>query len=228
MTSTDRATLVRLLDKAGSALSGCAAAAPPDLMLDLARMRDGIARYPIPWAVTLHVAYIDHRHGANVYAAPDRAELMSQLGAYCRLWWSQINDADDPESLDDDAVVRRYFEKEHEEYLMVDTIELPAPEPDDRTLEIALTLVLNTVHIAPSTALLLDQWAEAEPDSQPISVADTGVGWFLPSLALGAEAADLVPADPLAVIAFARSKGCRLLLLDRDGPEIEGLGRHAW
>jgi len=226
MTSFDRASMVRLLAELRRTLDG-GAKVRPGLQADLLNAEAWIAEHEIPWAATIHLAQIDHRHGANIYAARDSVTLTAQVAAFCRSWWDEIDDPQGPATLDDETVVQVYFEQAQEEYLAVDTIEIPAPVSSG-DLEIGFTLVASTVHISPASAALLDAWSTQEDIRKPKAVADLGAGWLLSVRALNEQTRSGLPHDLLEILGFACTKGCRYLILDRDGPEIDGLSRHDW
>ncbi|MET0238922.1 MAG: hypothetical protein ABW184_03400 [Sphingobium sp.] len=139
----------------------------------------------------------------------------------------EIDDPRDPATLDDETVVQVYFEQAKEEYLAVDTIKIPAPVSSG-DLKILFTLVASTVHISPASAALLDAWSNEEDIGKPMAVADMRVGWLLSVQTLDEPTRSGLPHDLLEILGFACTKGCRNLILDRDGPEIDGLARHDW
>ncbi|AMK23239.1 MULTISPECIES: DUF5983 family protein [Sphingomonadaceae] len=199
------------------------------LVDQLAKAEGLIETHMVPWEIAVHVARIDHRHGSEFFAALTRQALMAQFGSYCRIWWSEIDDKRDPADLDDDAVASTYFDRHHGECLETDMISIPAPEAlvtmpvrSDRYV------TLSNHHIQPSTGDLLDEWARLPPEDRPLGVAETGYGWFVLTDPIHQDSVEEVPVELTAVLSFARDQGCRYLLLDRDGDEVNGLNHFDW
>src|SRR3546814_21033981 len=99
MTCTKRRDFACLMSRARAALE-----TPDDLSADdrealieaLAAAEDSLRLHPLPWAIDIHVAHIDHREGANLYAAVSRETLMrseerrvgKESVSTCRSRWS--------------------------------------------------------------------------------------------------------------------------------------------
>jgi hypothetical protein len=228
MTPIDRASMVRLLARVRDALDRPVDDMGPDLIPELLRARSLIAQHPVPWGINVHLAHVDHRHGANIYASHSGKALMAQLATFCREFWDEIDDSRDPAALDDETIVRAYFGARDDEYLSVDTIAVPGPSGEPDSLDIGMTLVASTCHIASTTALLLDDWVSHDPGLAPVQVTNSGLGWFFPSLHLDEAGRNQVPPDLAAVMDFASARGCSFILLDRDGSHVEGLDHHDW
>lgn len=95
-------------------------------------------------------------------------------------------------------------------------------------MEIGKHLVLSTAHIRYKSAELLDNWTNAPAAEQPVPVASTPWGWFVPTKpAHGRDLAEL-PDELAAILAFGRSLGCDYVLLDSDGPLVEQLPEFPW
>lgn len=92
-------------------------------------------------------------------------------------------------------------------------------------MEFGKYLVLGTAHIRCATAELLTQWSGLPPTDQPIAVASTPCGWFVPT-----RLADdrHLPEELPHILAFARLHGCSYVLLDSDGAELDALPTFPW
>jgi hypothetical protein len=95
-------------------------------------------------------------------------------------------------------------------------------------METGQYLVLSTAHIRCATAQLFNNWADLPPASQPLSVAPTQYGWFLPTRADTSEAARHLPKEIPAILALGRAHGCDYVLLDCDGPTESALPTFPW
>lgn len=93
-------------------------------------------------------------------------------------------------------------------------------------MEFGKYLVLSTAHVHCATAERLTAWTKLPPELQPIAVAPTTYGWFLPTRGQ-ADAAQL-PEELPVILAFALSHDCDYVLLDSDGEEIPGLPVFPW
>jgi hypothetical protein len=51
-----------------------------------------------------------------------REALMAQVAAFCKEWWSSLNDTRDPNQLTDEEAVSVYFDNQLDEYLSTDRI----------------------------------------------------------------------------------------------------------
>lgn len=96
------------------------------------------------------------------------------------------------------------------------------------SLEIARYLVLSTAHIRCATAELLEQWAKRTPVDQPVPTASTQWGWFIATREPAGDFIDLVPAELLPILAFARTHLCAHILFDCDGPQVTALPLYPW
>lgn len=90
-------------------------------------------------------------------------------------------------------------------------------------------VTLSTGHVTPKTAALLDREAENGRLGLPVYPKAAGretFGWFV----YGLPDADLsgLPADLAACLSLARSIGCAVLCLDRDGPVTDRLPTYHW
>lgn len=188
-----------------------------------------VESHAIPWTTDLHVAFIDHRHGGDLYAAFTREALMAEIASFCRLWWPEIRDKRDSARLPDEEVSSVYFDGHENEYLWTERISVEGPiigSPGE--LRIGRHLVISTSHIRPATADLLNQWASMIPECRPLGVAKAGYGWFVLTDPLDGAERDLIPAELWAAMEFVRAQGCRWLLLDRDADTIDALETFAW
>lgn len=95
-------------------------------------------------------------------------------------------------------------------------------------METGLFLVLSTAHIRCATAELLNNWADLPPARQPLGVAPTQYGWFLPTRIDTKQAARHFPKEIPAILALGRTHGCDYVLLDCDGPTEPGLPAFPW
>lgn len=183
----------------------------------------------VPWPIDIHVGHIDHRHGDNHYTALSYEALMSEIADYCREWWSETKDSRDPSVLPDEEVARDYFDSREGEFLSTDRVSIPDhPGAAYPALRIRHYLVASNSHIRPATADLLDQWARLLPEQRPIGAAETGYGWFVLTDPLSESDLEMIPEELAAAISLARARGCRYLLLDRDGDQIDGLELFDW
>lgn len=183
-------------------------------------------------ATDLHAAAILHRHGANIHAAIDEATLDAELAAWCRTWWQEIRDDRDPLSLDDEEVIRAYFEQHSSDSLVKDRAQvtfplLPTDEPEP-SLEEGRYCVLSTAHLTVHTANLLDKWATWPPTDRPIDIAASTYGWFVPARPLDDDRRRQIPGDLLRLIDFGRDRVFQFLLFDCDGERADELPVHDW
>ncbi|WP_422247104.1 hypothetical protein [Sphingobium sp.] len=228
MTSMTRDALARLLARAHYALAGTGAANQV-LADELNQAAMRIGTNPVPWTVDVHVGFVDHREGGNLYAAFTREALVAEIAGFSREWWSEIRDDRNPATLGDEEICSIYFEQHSDEYLWTERMTIEGPGPaSSPPLRIGRHLVISTSHIAPSTADLLDQWAPLLPEARPLGVSETGYGWFVLTDPLDAEEMDMVPHELREAIDFARREGCRWLHLDRDAAWIDGLETFEW
>lgn len=95
-------------------------------------------------------------------------------------------------------------------------------------MEFGKYLVLSTAHVRCSTGELLDGWAKLSATEQPLAVASTYYGWFIPTRPVDGEAAKRLPAELPTILAFARACGCDHVLFDCDGPAIPDLTEFPW
>lgn len=199
------------------------------LISHLERAESLLDMHVVPWEIAVHIGQIDHRHGAELFAALDRDVLMAQVGAYCRLWWSEIEDKRDPAALDNDMVASIYFSQNQSECLATEIISIPGPESNVAApVQGGRYLSISTHHVLPSTGDLLDAWAQLPPDQRPLRIADTGYGWFVRTDAGVQVPTAQVPSDLVAALSFARAHGFRYLLLDRDADELDELDHFDW
>ncbi len=130
MTCTKRRDFACLMSRARAALetpSDLSAEDREALIEALAAAEDSLRLHPLPWAIDIHVAHIDHSAGANLYAAVGRETLMREIAEFCREYWSEIADDRDPDTLDDEEIARIYFELHPDEYLQTDRVAIDAP-----------------------------------------------------------------------------------------------------
>ena len=228
MTQMTRQDFARLLARARTAIEDVRAA-DPILCDELAQAERLLESHAGPWPADIHTAFIDHRHGGDLYAAFTREALMAEVASFCCEWWPEIPDKRDPATLPDEEVSSAYFEGHDNEYLWTERISVEGPvigSPGE--LRIGRHLGISTSHIRPATADLLDQWAPMIPESQPLGVAEAGYGWFVLTDPLDGAEREIVPAELWAAIEFARAQGCRWLLLDRDADTVDALETFDW
>lgn len=197
---------------------------------DIAMFEDCLARNAIPWRFDIHIASIDHKHGANHYAALTQEALMAEVAEYCREWWSDIDDGRDPATLDDETIADIYFDDHPSEYLRTDRVRIDPPLTDMQpsNLETGHYCVLTTAHLSTATANSLDEWSTAETSERPINVASTVYGWFVPAREVDELTRSKLPADLLAAMNFARAHGFDHILFDCDAGSVEALPKHDW
>lgn len=94
-------------------------------------------------------------------------------------------------------------------------------------METGRYIVLSTAHVRVETARLLDKWAKLPASDQPLAIASTQYGWFVPTRDIVDKVAGL-PAEILAALAFGRAHDCAYILFDCDGPEEELLPIYPW
>lgn len=102
------------------------------------------------------------------------------------------------------------------------------PPDDGRLLEIGRYVVLSTAHLRCATAEQLTAWARMPPSDQPLAVASTQHGWFLPTGESSAMASVGLPDEIPAILAFGRDQGCGYVLLDCDGDCVATLPVFPW
>ncbi|MBA4090261.1 MAG: hypothetical protein C0494_06680 [Sphingobium sp.] len=224
-----RHDFARLLARARVAITDNGTA-PADGTLcdDLARAEQLVENHAVPWSADIHAAFIDHRHGGDLYAAFTREALMAEVAEFCREWWSEIRDKRDPSTLSDEEVASVYFDGHDNEYLWTERVSIDEPAIGTGGLRIGRHLVISTSHIQPSTADLLDQWAPMSPENRPLGVAEACYGWFVLTDPLDGEERDMIPSELWSAIEYARAQGCRWLLLDRDADTVDALETFDW
>jgi hypothetical protein len=89
-------------------------------------------------------------------------------------------------------------------------------EPD----EIHKMLCLSTAHVNPKTANLLDYGVHASV----IAYQKSDNGYFMPVVGDFSS----YPVDLFNVLAYARVRGCSWIMLDSDGPVVDGLPTWEW
>jgi hypothetical protein len=95
-------------------------------------------------------------------------------------------------------------------------------------METGQYLMLSTAHIRCATGQLLTNWADLPPVRQPLPVAPTQYGWFLPTREIAGAAARHLPKELPAILALGRNHGCDYVLLDCDGPTEDVLPTFPW
>lgn len=95
-------------------------------------------------------------------------------------------------------------------------------------MEFGKYVVLSTAHVRCATAELLTAWASLAPTNQPVPVASTHYGWFLPTQVLTDLDDPCFPAELHAILDFGREHGCDYVLLDSDGDRIGALPVFPW
>ncbi|AOF95185.1 hypothetical protein BSY17_3347 (plasmid) [Sphingobium sp. RAC03] len=183
-------------------------------------------------AIEVHAAVIEHRHGMNIHVAVDAMALDAEIAAYCREYWSEIDDSRDPKALSDAKVISSYFEQHPSESCTKDLIRFE-PVAYARPLIAGLIeqgryCVLSTAHLTVHTASCLDKWASWPPSDRPIDIAASVYGWFVPTRAIDDDRRAQLPQDLLRLIAFGRARGFQFLLFDCDGSDVDGLPLHHW
>ncbi|CUS45931.1 hypothetical protein MGWOODY_Smn3179 [hydrothermal vent metagenome] len=232
MTDTSKRDLARLLARARRAIENPAELVERDraaLLGALASAETQVAGSPIPWSLEIHIASIEDRHGLNHYVALTRPALMAEVAAYCRECWTEIGDARDPGTLDDEVIASAYFDKRPDEHLSTDRTELGASPPAaGYLLETGWYCVLGTAHLSTSTADLLDQWCSKEATDCPLNIASSVYGWFVPIRQIDPARLSQLPDDLLAAIRFGRERGFDHILFDCDAGTADGLPVHSW
>lgn len=228
MSQMTRHDFARLLARARAAIVATDAA-DPELCDELGQAERLVESHVVPWAADIHVAFIDHRSGGNLYAAFTREALMDEVSEFCREWWPEIRDRRDPATLSDEDVSAVYFDRHDHEYLWSERICVEAPVIGfSNEFRVGRHLVISTSHIRPATADLLDQWAPMKPEARPLGVAEAGYGWFVLTDPLDGREREMIPDELWAAMSFARAQGCRWLLLDRDADTVTGLETFDW
>jgi hypothetical protein len=98
----------------------------------------------------------------------------------------------------------------------------------EMTMEFGKYVVLSTAHVRCATAELLTAWALLPPTDQPLPVASTHYGWFLPTRHLAIPDDLRLPDELGALLAFGRDQGCDYVLLDCDGDRTDVLPVFPW
>lgn len=193
---------------------------------------DAIAACPLPWPIEVHTAVIEHRHGMNIHVAANEMALIAEIAAYCREYWSEIDDARDPDTLSDTEAISSYFECHPSESCTKDRMHIaPVAHPSPLaagSIEQGRYCVLSTAHLTVHTASCLDKWASWPPSDRPIDIAASVYGWFVPTRAIDDDRRAQLPQDLLRLIAFGRAHGFHFLLFDCDGSDVDGLPLHHW
>lgn len=111
----------------------------------------------------------------------------------------------------------------------VELVKITAAAQDDpQSLDIETCLVLTTGHITQETAQKLDDWGSRGRLDVPLTIGKTPYGWFIPVSCADPDTLGGLPADLLAVMRFTLTRGCDHLLLDCDGPAVDGLDSYEW
>lgn len=232
MTDTTRRDLARLLARAHRAIEAPAKLMDHDraaLLGALASAETRVAGSPMPWPLEIHIGSIDHRHGLNHYVALTRGGLMAEIAAYCRECWSEIDDARDPATLDDESVASVYFDGRDDEHLATDRIELSSSSPASGYLvKTGWYCVLGTAHLSTSTADLLDQWCSERATDRPLNIASSIYGWFVPTRQIDSVTQAALPEDLIAAMCFGRERGFDHILFDCDAGTTDELPIHNW
>lgn len=95
-------------------------------------------------------------------------------------------------------------------------------------MEFGRYLVVNAAHVRCSTAQLFEQCASLPAAEQPLAISPTAYGWFLPTSAPCPRLDFTFPEEIAEIQALGREHGCDYVLLDADGPEIDGLALFPW
>lgn len=95
-------------------------------------------------------------------------------------------------------------------------------------MEFGRYVVLSTAHVRCATAELLTGWALQPPTDQPLAVASTQYGWFLPTRLLSDPDDPRLPEELRGLLAFGRELGCDYVLLDCDGDRSGTLPVFPW
>ncbi|MDE1917624.1 MAG: hypothetical protein KGJ57_18405 [Sphingomonadales bacterium] len=227
---------VDLLARARFALKGLPephSMAARQLLAELTAAERGMAMGGLPWPITVHVGVIEHRHGANLYAAYTRAALDRDLAGFCREYWSELPGGNEAPPSDDGAAVSAYFVRHDQDGLTCEQTTLEPPSglwASDAPIQLerGRYCVLSTAHITVSTADLISLWSTWPPNSRPLDIAASVRGWFVPTRPPEDIYAAQLPPDLAALMAFGRDGGFDHVLLDCDGDETDGLKTHDW
>lgn len=95
-------------------------------------------------------------------------------------------------------------------------------------MEFGKYVVLSTAHVRCATAERLTAWASLPPGDQPLPVAPTHYGWFLPTNVHPDLDDPSFPAELHAILAFGREHRCDYVLLDSDGVRSDALPVFPW
>ncbi|AOH85581.1 hypothetical protein AWL63_18210 [Sphingomonas panacis] len=132
-----------MLSRARDALQNPEGITAPDLVVlldELGNAADSATAGNSDWPLDIHVASIAHREGVNHHAACTRTALFREIAAYCREWWYELPDDQDPARIDDERVAQIYFEEHPEESLSTSelTLESTPSEVADRPSETSI------------------------------------------------------------------------------------------
>src|SRR3546814_10945621 len=83
---------------------------------ELAQAERLVQDHVVPWPADIHTAFIDHRHGGDLYAAFTREALMAEVASFSRDWWPEIRDRREPPTLSDEEAASNYFQAPAGEY----------------------------------------------------------------------------------------------------------------
>lgn len=185
MLQTSRRDHAQLLARARAALetpTELDAGAITHLIEDLSAAEGLVKGHMVPWAIDIHVAEIDHRHGSNIYVALTREALMSQIGGYCREWWHETDDPRDPATLSDEDISFLYFALVQDEYLTTDRIACAPTE--ERKEEEAIEDPGRASAAGPSRWQISDQDLQATRPGSDEPVLFLGAANHVPPTAL--------------------------------------------
>lgn len=95
------------------------------------------------------------------------------------------------------------------------------------TDEIHKMICLSTAHVCGDTAKHLeDEWPSVR---MPVHYQKGEYGWFVHvSTDYTEEELSMFPDDIQAILAYARARGCGWIMLDIDGPVVDGLKTWEW
>lgn len=109
-------------------------------------------------SLMIWVGTINHKHGANHYAATTEAGIWGELAGFCREWWctngpGEASDTEPPIDLSDQEVVERYFAFQAEtggsEDYTLDEVRLSGDLP-----QVATLTRITEIAISPEGTLL--------------------------------------------------------------------------
>jgi hypothetical protein len=185
-----------------------------------------------PGTATMFVMYEDTSEGTPIspaFATPEElARWLADNGASSfgsntasyEAWLSTIKRGSAPSAIFSSAGLQSGVEALH------DTTPSPEPKREAETDEIHSMICLSTAHISDDTRQMLVNYERNE--FLPVFYEKSDYGWFIHVSTDHLERVADYPQDIQAILAYARARGCGWVMLDSDGPVVDGLKTWEW